>query len=119
MAERETAIIPACKIRHVRARDIRRHQIGGELNAAKGKVKHLGKGLYQFGFSQPGIAFQKQVAAGVKGHKREPGNLVDPEHFFLHAAQKGPGEFLNCLIQGVFLLCLVSGSRDRTQLGRC
>ena len=48
---------------HVRAEDIRRHQVGRELNAIEVEVERLGKCPHQECFAKPGNAFQQTVPA--------------------------------------------------------
>ena len=61
----------------LRAGDVRRHEIGGELDARKLEVERLGHGLDHEGLREPGHAEQEGVAA------REDGREDAVEHLLL------------------------------------
>ena len=68
---------PRLLLDDLRAGDVRRHEIGGELDARKLEVERLGHGLDHEGLREPGHAEQEGVAA------REDGREDAVEHLLL------------------------------------
>ena len=51
----------------IRARDVRGHQVRGELDAVEAEVQGLGHGTDQQGLGQSGHAHEERVAPGKQG----------------------------------------------------
>ena len=65
-------------VHRFRAHDIRRHQIGRELDAVERQIQRVGNGLNQQGFGQAGHAHQQAVALRKHSGKHQPHYLVLP-----------------------------------------
>ena len=86
---------------HVRAQNIRRHQVGSELDAVEGEVQHLAERAHQQGFSQAGHAFQQHMPAGKQSGQGAFDNRFVPDNDLANfTAQRGvrPAKGLNLLL---------------------
>ena len=63
------------------ADDIRRQQIGSELNPLEAAIEASGEGLGERGLADAGHVFDQEVPAGEKGHEREFDDIgLAPNH---------------------------------------
>ena len=89
---------------HVRADDVRRHQVRRELNAGELQVHRFGKGAHEHGLAEAGHAFEQHVAAGEERdeHAFDDVLLADhhPPHFAMDPSENGfemlDGSFERC-----------------------
>ena len=93
---------------NVRARDVRRHQVRGELDPFERDVQNLGQRTDHEGFGQPGHAYEQAVASGKDGGE----DLLD--HFVL--ADDDLLQFL--LHQPAVLAELLQNVSQAARLGR-
>ena len=68
--KRKSALALIVLGKNIRTGDIRRHQVGGELDAIEFQIKGGGQCFDEGGFSQTGDAFKENVAAGKEGHQK-------------------------------------------------
>ena len=57
-------------LHHLGAENIRRHQVGRELDAARIEAEHDAQRFDQLGLGEAGHADQQRVAAGEQRHQR-------------------------------------------------
>src|SRR4030095_3046777 len=58
----------------IRAQNVRRHEVGRKLNAAKGKIQHFAERADEQRFAKARHAFQKHMAPG---EERDEGAIYD------------------------------------------
>ena len=75
---------PAVLLNHLRARDVGRHQVGRELNAAELQRQGLGQRADQQRLRQPRHAHQQAMPAGKHRHQQLLDHLPLPDN---HLAQ--------------------------------
>ena len=63
-------------LQHVGAGDVRRHQVGGELDAAKRELQDLGNRAHQQCLGQAGNSLQQAVASGEQRNEQLVDDLV-------------------------------------------
>ena len=81
--------------------DIGGHQVWGELDAVEGERQGLGECSDEEGFSEPGDAFEEDIAASEEAHEYGVDDLLLPDHNFADfGAEVGEG-FAEC-----FAFCL-------------
>ena len=68
--EAEAALAGDALFEHLAADDIGRHQVGGELDAARLEPEHDAHGLDQLGLGEAGQPHEQRMAAGEHGHER-------------------------------------------------
>ncbi len=73
LEEAEGAPADVAFLHHFRAQDVRRHEVGRELDALGFHPQHHAQGLDQLGLGEARDADQQQMAAGKEGNQR----LVD------------------------------------------
>jgi hypothetical protein len=82
---------------HGRAHDVRRHEVGRELNARELEVHRLRQRAHEHGLAEAGHAFEQRVTPGDEASERafDDGLLAydDLRDLFLHAAQLRRGSF--------------------------
>ncbi len=61
--EAEAALAAGAFLQHLGADNVGRHQVGGELNAARFEAEHQAHGLHQFGLRQAGQTDEQRVPA--------------------------------------------------------
>ena len=76
----ELELAPAAGSFHddVRAENVRRHQVGRELDAVEGQIEHLAQRADQQRLAETGNAFEQDVAAGEEGDQRAFDDLSWP-----------------------------------------
>jgi hypothetical protein len=85
LQELELAVAGAAVLlNHLRAGDVRRHQVGRELDAAEGQRQALGQGADHQGLGQPRHALQDAVPPAEQGDQQLLDDLVLAHD---HAAQ--------------------------------
>jgi len=89
----ELELLAAAAVVHddVRADDVGRHQVGGELNAAEMQVQGLAQGADEHGLADAGYALQQRVAAGQQAAHHLLDHLVHADD---DLGDLGP----NCLV---------------------
>ena len=63
-------------LQHFGAENVRRHQVGRELDAPRIEPEHGAHGLDELGLGKPGHAEEKRMAAGQDGDQRLLDDLV-------------------------------------------
>jgi len=74
----ELELAPAAGRFHddVRPEDVRRHEVGRELDAVEGEVEHLTQRADEERLAQTRHAFEQDVAAGKQGDERALDNFI-------------------------------------------
>ena len=65
---------------NVRAGDVGRHQVRGELDAAELQVERLGERSHQHGLAQPGHTLEQGMATGDEADQHVAHNVRLPHH---------------------------------------
>ena len=73
----------------VGAEDVRRHQVGRELDAAEAQLQHLAERADEQRLAEPGHAFEQHVAAAQDGRERAVHDGVLSDHDFADLGTDG------------------------------
>ena len=69
---------------HVRAHDVRRHEVGRELHAREFQIHRIGQRADEHRFAQPRHAFEQHMAAGEKRGEHAFHDRLLPDHHLRH-----------------------------------